>query len=454
MPREIFDIGSIGTQIGKQILGGQAAYEDAYTKMGQALAAQAAQQAQARLHTLQGDDIVAANEARKPANLTRIAANLAGLTDPQGDAMHSFISSGSWGKAPEALPSDFIGPPQTLPLPKPEWATPDVMNRVGQYVGALRTSGALPGKTDFSNLVQGLKGVWDQGMTDRALAGQLPIESIRNLNALDAAKKGSLYNFHEFGTGDQATGGVSFNQPYLKKNDAEIKAKDAAALASRGSAANAFANADLHRAQIPLAQANTDLARSRINAPQIIQNPDGTTTILDPKAKPLTESQAKATVYLGQMKAAEDALGGIEKDQSKIGTQLDVSAAGSLVNVAASPSAQKIRQAQEQWAEAFLRLKSGAAVTEAEVRRNAATFFPRVGDSRAVIEQKRMMREQAINDVAAAAGPGAATVRSVYSGAGVMGNGKRPPIQRGQVVDGYQFMGGDPSVAENWRRVQ
>ena len=440
MPREIFDIGSIGTQIGKQILGGQAAYEDAYTKMGQALAAQAAQQAQARLHTLQGDDIVAANEARKPANMTRIAANLAGLTDPQGDAMHTYISSGSWGKSPEALPNDFIGPPQSVPLPKPEWATPEVMNRVGQYLGAMRASGALTGKTDFSNLVQGLKGVWDQGLTDRALAGQLPTDSVRSLNALEAAKKGGLYNFHEFGAGDQATGGVSFNQPYLKKNEAEIKAKDA--------------NADLHRAQIPLAQANADLARSRINAPQIIQNPDGTATILDPKAKPLTESQAKATVYLGQMKSAEDALGGIEKDQSKIGTQLDVSAAGSLVNLAASPSAQKIRQAQEQWAEAFLRMKSGQATTEAEVRRNAATFFPRVGDSRAVIEQKRMMREQAINDIAAAAGPGAAMVRSVYSGAGVMGNGKRPPIQRGQVVDGYQFMGGDPSVAENWRKVQ
>lgn len=263
MPREIFDIGSVGAQIGKQILGGRAAYEDAYTKMGQALAAQSAQQAQARLHTLQGDDIVAANEARKPANLTRIAANLAGLTDPQGDAMHTYISSGSWGKSPEALPNDFIGPPQSVPLPKPEWATPEVMNRVGQYLGAMRASGALTGKTDFSNLVQGLKGVWDQGLTDRALAGQLPTDSVRSLNALEAAKKGGLYNFNEFGTGDQATGGVSFNHPYLKKNEAEIKAKDAAALASRGSAANAFANADLHRAQIPLAQANVELARMK-----------------------------------------------------------------------------------------------------------------------------------------------------------------------------------------------
>jgi hypothetical protein len=121
--------------------------------------------------------------------------------------------------------------------------------------------------------------------------------------------------------------------------------------------------------------------------------------------KPLTESQAKAAVYKAQMDASEKELATIPIDQTKLASQLDVGmASGTWTNPAASPVAQRARQAQEQWAEVFLRFKTGAASTEAEVKRNVRTFFPQPGDSKEVIEQKARMRKQASHDIGMAAG--------------------------------------------------
>jgi hypothetical protein len=91
-------------------------------------------------------------------------------------------------------------------------------------------------------------------------------------------------------------------------------------------------------------------------------------------------------------------------DPTKLWSQIDVGLAGGLTNVAASPAAQRARQAQEQWAESFLRFKTGAAATADEVRGNVRTFFPQPGDSPEVIAQKKRAREQAAQDIAFAAG--------------------------------------------------
>lgn len=131
--------------------------------------------------------------------------------------------------------------------------------------------------------------------------------------------------------------------------------------------------------------------------------------------KPLTEAQAKATVFQNQMAAAESELGRVERDPSKLTSQADIAMAASPLNILASPEAQRAKQAQEQWAESFLRFKTGAASTEEEVKRNVKTFFPQQGDKPDVIEQKARMRAQAQRDVAIAAGakpqaPSGATV--------------------------------------------
>jgi hypothetical protein len=120
--------------------------------------------------------------------------------------------------------------------------------------------------------------------------------------------------------------------------------------------------------------------------------------------KPMTEAQAKAAVFQSQMAAAEKELGAVKRDASKITSQADIALASSPLNAFASPAAQRARQSQEQWAEAFLRFKTGAASTEEEVKRNVKTFFPQQGDKPDVIEQKARMRQQAQHDVSIAAG--------------------------------------------------
>ena len=122
------------------------------------------------------------------------------------------------------------------------------------------------------------------------------------------------------------------------------------------------------------------------------------------KEKPLTESQAKAAALASQMQAAEGALSKAGIDPSKLGDQMQTRIAQGAGNFLVTPNAQMARQAQEQWAESYLRFKTGAASTEQEVIRNVRTFFPQPGDSPEVVRQKAVMRQQAAHDVRIAAG--------------------------------------------------
>ena len=136
----------------------------------------------------------------------------------------------------------------------------------------------------------------------------------------------------------------------------------------------------------------------------------GIKPLQEPKAP--TESQAKAQTFYSQMTSASKELANLEKqgfDPTSIKNQAQVNLAGTAIRGAVSPEAQGARQAQEQWAESFLRIKTGAAATRDEVLRNVATFFPQVGDSQQVIEQKARARKQAEQDVLAMTKPGAVT---------------------------------------------
>jgi hypothetical protein len=125
-----------------------------------------------------------------------------------------------------------------------------------------------------------------------------------------------------------------------------------------------------------------------------------------PKAP--TELQSKAGTFHSQMVSASNELGSLSRegfDPTSVASQVSTSLAGGITNPLAGPKAQQARQAQEQWSESFLRVKTGAAATQDEVNRNIRTFFPQVGDSPAVIAQKARARVQAEQDVASMAGP-------------------------------------------------
>lgn len=126
--------------------------------------------------------------------------------------------------------------------------------------------------------------------------------------------------------------------------------------------------------------------------------------------KPLTESQAKATAFQSQMIGAENNIKQLESkgfNPTSLQTQAALKVAGGPLNIAASPETQQYKQAQEQWSEAYLRFKTGAAATESEVQRNIKTFFPQFGDKPEQIAQKARARAQAEQDIGFAAGMGA-----------------------------------------------
>ncbi len=247
--RDTLDYAAIGSNLGRQLMQSTNAYENGYTKMGQMLAQQGMQQAHSNLYNEQTKQLRQQAEAMKPENITRASAGFFGLTDDKADELHGYFSRGNWGENPAY--EDDTRQMTMAPTPKaaPDWAKPDTLSRVMQMRSALNAQQGLTGKTDFNNLIQGLKGIWDQEQLDQAKSGRFTPEMARGLNTLEAAKKGSLYNFHEFGTGDQSTGSLQFNQPYLAKNSSAIAQNYA-------QAANATASADLHRAQAENERAN------------------------------------------------------------------------------------------------------------------------------------------------------------------------------------------------------
>jgi hypothetical protein len=76
-----------------------------------------------------------------------------------------------------------------------------------------------------------------------------------------------------------------------------------------------------------------------------------------------------------------------------------------LGNYALSPDEQSMNQAAETVASAILRLESGAAITQAEVKSYAKQFLPQPGDSHEVLEHKRATLHTQLQRMAAVAQP-------------------------------------------------
>lgn len=121
----------------------------------------------------------------------------------------------------------------------------------------------------------------------------------------------------------------------------------------------------------------------------------------------LTESEGKNTLYLSQMRDASNTLDALEKGGKAISPALVAATGSPYTNFMAGKTAQQAGQTQRQWAEAYLRAKTGAAATSGEVDNNIRTFFPVVGDDEATIAQKRAARNQAEQDMTIPAGRGA-----------------------------------------------
>lgn len=151
----------------------------------------------------------------------------------------------------------------------------------------------------------------------------------------------------------------------------------------------------------------------------------------------LTESEAKNSLYLGQMREASAELAG---PKARGAGPVGVAMTGSpITNWAAPEAAQIAGQAQRQWAEAYLRAKTGAAATAGEVENNIRTYFPVVGDDAATVKRKNIARAAAERDMELPAGRGVGRV------GGAQGSWDAPPAASGGVQREFSML---PNAAQ------
>ncbi len=120
-----------------------------------------------------------------------------------------------------------------------------------------------------------------------------------------------------------------------------------------------------------------------------------------------------------------------------------------LANPSMSSATQKAVQAQRDFINAVLRQESGASIAPSEFDNGVRQYFPQPGDKPSVLEQKRRNRETAIQGFKNIAGNAAYEAPPMTPAK----NQQPPKIQRGQVLDGYRFKGGNPADQSSWEAI-
>jgi hypothetical protein len=372
------------------------------------------------------------------------------------------------GRPAEVLPPDVAGPPRPAePQDMPGayralMGAPDAGYRQAGFTGAANFAQQQAEQQRKAQENQRLMSILQSSTPQQAIAAGVPVETVK-----------SYYESRNFGRDKVArtveiegAGGEKliqsyddFGQPvgspvpaYLapiqlnRGNKIELVKPTAGQSFTVGMSPSEAANVSLRGQEIQLRRQEVERGAGGKVPPGYRFKPDGS---LEPipggpfanasGQKPLTESQAKGTLFLGQMRSATEELDKLPQ-VSPVSTAMTGLTA---TNFAAGADAQKVAQLQNQWAEAYLRAKTGAAATQGEVELNRRTFFPVVGDSDSVIAQKKQMRKQAEKDMEATAGPGATTAGKT---------GQLSP-QDQQALDWANANSNDPRAAEIKRRL-
>jgi hypothetical protein len=170
--------------------------------------------------------------------------------------------------------------------------------------------------------------------------------------------------------------------------------------------------------ELTLEQAIQMKAQSSPQSFQVIGTQGGVPVAVNPKtletrpvslpgAGPLlsttqNEAQANAALFAKRVEDANasiDRLGGAT-DLTSIRSATE----GKLPNVAKSSNIQQFEQAKRNFVNAVLRRESGAAISASEFSEANKQYFPQFGDSKEVLDQKRLNRITAIEGLYNAAG--------------------------------------------------
>lgn len=356
----------------------------------------------------------------------------------------------------------------------------------GQLLNGLLHAGIDP--RQFSGYQKDQQGI---GFGNRAMeVAMAPHPDLNLLNRLNMVREGKPVDLSTIKDGTLLSAMVTPDQQAAVGGNtptevglASIMLKGAQAGASRASAADSYAAANLRNVQakaggfshgagagdagkppsgyrytedgsltfIPGGPADP---ANRKGGGQVVDNGDGTTTFV-PGSNANSQERNAAGFYHRMVSAdAElDALTNPVDDQGKpIGHGYDPTnirdklTVGGFANAFASPKGQQYHQAAQNWVRANLRKESGAAIGAAEMDQEIANYFPQIGDSDGVIKQKSRNRKVVEDAMRLAAGRALAPVQPGLGDAATA-----PPAGHrvGDIitVNGkqYRVTGGDPN---------
>jgi hypothetical protein len=122
----------------------------------------------------------------------------------------------------------------------------------------------------------------------------------------------------------------------------------------------------------------------------------------------LTEAQAKANTFANAMGNANKQMEGAEEYAA---SAMGATAVKWVPEIWKPEKAKMYQQAANAWQEAYLRFASGAALADSEIQRTIATAMPAIGDTAAVLKQKRDYRIRTQNDITTGVIGSASSVR-------------------------------------------
>jgi hypothetical protein len=127
--------------------------------------------------------------------------------------------------------------------------------------------------------------------------------------------------------------------------------------------------------------------------------------VTPPKPVQMTEGQSNAALYADRMREADAIIAANEKAGMSVGGRALEAVPGGVGNFLQADDYQLFEQARRNFINAVLRRESGAVIADTEFANAEKQYFPRPGDSEAVLKQKAANRRSAIEGIARAAGP-------------------------------------------------
>lgn len=203
-------------------------------------------------------------------------------------------------------------------------------------------------------------------------------------------------------------------------------------------------------------------------------NPDGTINLTDKDRKSLSHSEWQAAGFAKNAETAMASLNQLESSGYNAADKIPSARRGAPFGGAlgiTNKQDQLQSNSEENFINAVLRVESGSAIGTQEYQKRQRQLMPQTGDTPEVLAQKKILREQEVNNLRMEGGkaylatPSAAKDAAMKApqATGLLGRPDQGLDDRqeqtmgralrvGQEMKGYVFLGGDPSDKASWKK--